>query len=81
MVDFVKLLGESGSFTVSLVGILIYWQLMRERRLSDRLDKVQDDHTVVMRELVQRNNLALKDVAVALENLTKNCEKERVKRE
>lgn len=70
MIEFVKLFGESGSFTVTLIGILVYWQLTRERRLSDRLDKVQDDHTRVMQELIHRNNSALKDVSVALTELS-----------
>jgi hypothetical protein len=74
MVDFVKLFVDGGSFTVTLVGILVYWQLTREKRLSERLDKVQDEQVKTSHEVIAKNSEALMCVRDAMNRLVTNCE-------
>jgi low temperature requirement protein LtrA len=61
-------LAEKHGFTALLVAFFVYWAWIRERRLSDRLDKVQDQLSGEMASVIRDNTSAMQSLRDALED-------------
>jgi low temperature requirement protein LtrA len=51
---------ERHGFTAALVAFFVWWSWIREKRLSDRLDQVQDARTHEMAEVIRQNTEAMR---------------------
>jgi low temperature requirement protein LtrA len=61
-------LAEKHGFTALLVAFFVWWSWLREKRISERLDQVQDAYTQTLRTVVADNTDALRSLKTALEN-------------
>jgi low temperature requirement protein LtrA len=60
-------LAEKHGFTALLVAFFVWWSWIREKRLTERLDKVQDEMSGRVMAIIMGNTDAMRSLKEALE--------------